>query len=86
MSLAFVRGIKRWPVNSQHKGPVTQKMFPFDDVIMKINQYIFVIGRSPQQGFLDHAFMLHCTFFPHLLAQRGVRRTPQGKGAFVAGI
>ena len=24
----------RWPVNSPHKGPVTRKMFPFDDVIM----------------------------------------------------
>ena len=33
-SLAFVRGIRRWPVNSPHKWPVTQKMFPFDDVIM----------------------------------------------------
>ena len=33
-SLAFVRGIHRWPVNSLHKWPVTQKMFPFDDVIM----------------------------------------------------
>ena len=33
-SLIFVRGIHRWPVNSAHKGPVTQKMFPFDDVIM----------------------------------------------------
>ena len=31
---AFVRGIHRWPVDSPHKGPVTQKMFPFDDVIM----------------------------------------------------
>ena len=29
-----VRGIHRWPVNSLHKGPVTRKMFPFDDVIM----------------------------------------------------
>ena len=28
-SLAFVRGIHRWL-----KGPVTRKMFPFDDVIM----------------------------------------------------
>ena len=35
-SLAFVRGIHRWPVNSPHKGPVTRKMFPFDDVIMGI--------------------------------------------------
>ena len=33
-SLAFVRGIHRSPVNSPHKGPVTRKMFPFDDVIM----------------------------------------------------
>ena len=26
-SLAFVRGIHRWPVNSPHKSPVTQKCF-----------------------------------------------------------
>ena len=36
-SLAFVRGIHRWPVNSPHKGPVTRNMFPFDDVIMHWN-------------------------------------------------
>ena len=30
--LAFVWGIHRRPVNSPHKRPVTQKMFPFDDV------------------------------------------------------
>ena len=33
-SLAFVRGIHWWPVNSPHKGPITPKMFLFDDVIM----------------------------------------------------
>ena len=33
-SLAFVRGIHWWPVDSPHKGPVTRKMFLFDDVIM----------------------------------------------------
>ena len=33
-SLAFVRGVHRWPVNSPYKGPVTRKLFPFDDVIM----------------------------------------------------
>ena len=33
-SLALVRGIHRWPVNSPHNGSVTRKMFPFDDVIM----------------------------------------------------
>ena len=39
-SLAFVRGIHRSPVNSPHKGQVTRKMFPFDDVIMSfVNNY-----------------------------------------------
>ena len=33
-SLAFVRGIHRWPVIYLHNWPVTRKMFPFDDVIM----------------------------------------------------
>ena len=43
-SLAFVCGIHRWPVKSQHKWPVTRKMLPFDDFIM-VNQ------RTPRIGF-----------------------------------
>ena len=43
-SLAFVRGIHRWPVNSPHKGPVTRKMFPFDDVVMKSRQSYLPVG------------------------------------------
>ena len=34
VSLPFVWGIHWWPVNSPHKGPVTWKMTPFDDVTM----------------------------------------------------
>ena len=34
--LGFLRGIHRRPVNSPHKEPVTRKMFPFDDVIMRL--------------------------------------------------
>ena len=34
-SLAFVQGIPQEPVNYLHKWPVMQKMFLFDDVIMK---------------------------------------------------
>ena len=34
--LAFVLGIHWWPMNSPHKGPVTRKMFPSDNVIMEI--------------------------------------------------
>ena len=55
-SLAFVLGIHREPVNSPHKGPVTWKMFPFDDVIMryflsyrnvvKVIAYVPAIQRS----------------------------------------
>ena len=35
-SLAFVRGINRWPVDSPNKESVTPEMFPFDDVIVFI--------------------------------------------------
>ena len=43
-SLAFVRGIHRWPVNSPHKWPATRKTFPFDDVIMQ-RGYIRMIHK-----------------------------------------
>ena len=32
--MAFVMGILRSPVDFPHKGPVTRKLFAFDDVIM----------------------------------------------------
>ena len=34
-SLAFVREIHWWPVDSPHKGPVSREIFPFDDVVMR---------------------------------------------------
>ena len=37
VSLAFVRGIHQWPVNSPHKWPVMRKLFPFDDFIMQLS-------------------------------------------------
>ena len=49
-SLAFVRGIHQWPVNSPHKGPVTRKMFPFDDVIMA--------NRGPCRWFWGRTYRL----------------------------
>ena len=67
-SLAFVRGIHRWPINSPHKGPVTRNMFPFDDVIMR---KLSIIGRMlgnhrssvdfPYKGpATREAFWCHC--------------------------
>ena len=47
-SLAFVREIHRRPANSPHKGPVTRKMFPFDDVIM-----LFLWVSSARACFLN---------------------------------
>ena len=50
VSLAFLGGIHRWPVNSPHKRPVTRKMFPFDDVIMtkqKHSNSAYVSSRWP---------------------------------------
>ena len=41
VSLAFVRGTYRWPMDSPHKGPVKRKMFSFDDVIMHL------VARGP---------------------------------------
>ena len=37
-----MRVIHRWPVNSPHKWPVTRKMFPFDDIIMRCVKWRWV--------------------------------------------
>ena len=53
-SLAFVRGIHRWPMNSTHKGQVTRKMFSFDDVIIGdgilIVSYIDIVSTVFTKG------------------------------------
>ena len=50
VSLAFVWGIHRGPVNSPHKWPVTRKTFPFDDVIMiPVDIYDSVVNWIPSQ-------------------------------------
>ena len=41
-SLAFMRGIQWWLVDSPLKGSVTQKMFPFDDVIMEMKGHTYL--------------------------------------------
>ena len=68
-SLAFVRGIHRWPVNSPHKWPVTRKMFPFDDVIMlqtnkavaAWNGHVFCIENLPVSGSFPSTKCQHYT-------------------------
>ena len=67
-SLAFVRGVHGWPVNSPHKGPATRKMFSFDDVIMRMSDWCRfgdsstpcrVYDRGPSNG----AFLVSCNVF-----------------------
>ena len=58
-SLAFVRGIHRVPVNSSHKGPVTRKMFPFDDVIMTPGSAINLFKCTSRWRVLKVALKLH---------------------------
>ena len=55
-SLAFVRGIHRWPVNSSHKGPVTQKTFPFHDAIMQCTE-----AMDSPHTLLCHGVPASCT-------------------------
>ena len=52
-SMAFVRGIHRWPVNSPHKLPVTRKMFPFDDIILCL---IIIVIRISIRGYIMQRF------------------------------
>ena len=62
-SLAFVRGIHRWQVNSSHKGPITRKMFPFDDVIMKLKQlqyFLIVDLRISKLGHISISYLGIC--------------------------
>ena len=46
-------GNNRWPVDSPHKGPVTRKMFPFDDVTMILLKHKYRLFRTWRT--IDHA-------------------------------
>ena len=63
-SLAFVWGIGRWPVNSPHKGSVTRKRFPFDDVIMDWDSLPFVLFMSIYSWMLRQCNEIRTRFAP----------------------
>ena len=56
------RGINRWPVNSPHKGPVTRKMFPLNDVIM-----IFLQWPLPPAVFVAYRVLVVAFYFTWLV-------------------
>ena len=65
-SLAFVRGIHWWPVNSPHKWPVTRKMFPFYDVIMWIPCSRFAI-TGPQDDIVWCLLLVFIVLFGYIM-------------------
>ena len=58
-SLACVRGIHRWPVISPHNGPVTRKMFSFDDVVLFDGAMANKIWNSRQSGYDIACLIVH---------------------------
>ena len=69
VSLAFVRGIHRWPVNSPQKGPVTQRLFSFDDVIMDDKVRVPCIYRTGtwRVNFTNTLSMKSIFYYPRLM-------------------
>ena len=74
-SLAFVRGIHRWPVNFPHKGPVTRKVFPFDDVVMTSSWYSLSVGHNS-----NHDVQTPRELSLSALLAREIRRVPHSEG------
>ena len=78
-SLAFVRGIYTWPAGSPHKRPVTRKIFPFDDVIMKhfSRCYAYICtGNARSQDISNNFIGLVCPKYFNL----NIRRVEQTEG------
>ena len=75
-SLAFVWGIHRRTVNSPHKGPVTRKMFPFDDVIMDkgdIKSHLFYSGAYSNyicHGSVLVTWWIDCRIFAYFITSK----------------
>ena len=64
-SLAFVRGIHRWPVSSPHKGPVTWKMFPFNGPQWNLLREFQMRVRCKQIVIRPFHIFTHCVLYVH---------------------
>ena len=73
------------PVNSPHKGPVTRKIFPFDDVIMNLNTGKLVSGhlniemlfyRYRNSHYKDYKNPLHFDVVDRYLRRMGDKTIP----------
>ena len=79
MSLAFVKGIHRSPVDSPHKGPVTRKISPVDDVIMNSHNtpQVYTCGCLSWALLRKHDDVIKWKHFPRNWPfVRGIHRSP----------
>ena len=71
-SLAFLREIHRWPMNSPHKGPVTRRMFPFDDICVGLTWKLLNVLHARILKFTRVAHCIVRLVVTHLY-RRGLR-------------
>ena len=88
VSLAFVRGIHRWPVNSAHKGLVTRQMCPFDDVIMFFtfvyqNSGLYTLMTFPKISCTDTT---HCLWSSTLSGNNSLILVSAEARVFIIGV
>ena len=94
-----MQGIHRWPVISPHKRPATRKMFPTDDVIVRLAsdmRCLNVYGRHFNVGMCRWAevtfdmtvprLQLWWTPFKHLISTRHMTLSQSPCAALTAGI
>ena len=72
-SLAVVKGVHRWPVDSPHKGPLSWEMFPFDDVIMISRGGMLDIYRKYRKHGVRLSYMVNTMTADIIASWRGTR-------------
>ena len=95
VSLAFVRVIHRWPVNSPHKGPVRRKCFYMMTLSWPVNvssAKVFAYIRSFMYGFISLFEMpINSSLFGNIIilkqskrnVEQNENRSKQGQGEVV---
>ena len=70
VSLAFVRGIHRWPVNSSHKGPVTRFFF-------HCSSSNFISNKIHENTHMYNTFTVVNTQNVHMYCVSGCQKKPR---------
>ena len=85
-SLAFLRGIQRWPMSSPHKGPVKRKLFPFDDVIMQNGGHFIQMGDETSIMYIVQRATFTTIFYQWILPTNTKLGTTSGNETFLISL